>query len=153
MKNINAISNFIHHHQVLIKNPRCNCKNTSECALNGKCQNNVITRQLLQLHMTQQQKRLSISAWPSTRSKKDTELCKIPEYNRKYSFETELSEYVWNSKNNNYSCNLKWSIIKRAYHTSLVEDDKLKNIRPPSKRCSLHHHSWHERLKILETYV
>ena len=115
-----------HNHNIIANKPEdktCNCRNKTECPLQGKCRStNTIYKATVSTDNS------SESYIGATENEFKTRLA-----NHKQSFKketlrnaTELSKHIWNLKDKNINYEIKWAILDRANPYSTK-----------SKRCNL----------------
>ena len=101
----------------------CNCRNSSMCPMDGKCndQNMIYQAEVT----TPTSKETYIGLWDTTfKLRYKNRICSFK--NKWYKHATELSKYIWSLKDKRISYNIKWQKVKQAQSYSNV-----------SKRCNL----------------
>ena len=104
----------------------CNCINKEKCPLQEKClTNNIMYKATLTSNQDNYQHKIYYGI---TETKFKQRYAKHIKYFReeKHQSDTELSNELWSIKNNNYTPNIVWEILR-----------KHRTYNPNTKRCSL----------------
>ena len=108
----------------LIKRETCNCQDKPICPLNGKCQsNNIVYRAQVKVNNGDGKSYIG-STENSFKTRYNNHKCSFN--NLKYGKRTELSKYIWKTKESGHQYSIDWDIIAHA--------DAYSNT---TKRCNL----------------
>ena len=106
-----------------INDSNCNCRNSSTCPMDGKCNDQSIIYQAEVTASTSKETYIGLCD-TAFKLRYRNHVCSFR--NERYKHATELSKYIWNLKDRNIMYNIKWRKIKQARSYSNV-----------SKKCNL----------------
>ena len=106
-----------------INDSNCNCRNSSTCPMDGKCNDQSIIYQAEVTTSTSKETYIGLCD-TAFKLRYRNHVCSFR--NERYKHATELSKYIWNLKDRNIMYNIKWRKIKQARSYSNV-----------SKKCNL----------------
>ena len=101
----------------------CNCRNSSTCPMDGKCNDQNIIYQAEVTTSTSRETYIGLCD-TTFKLRYRNHVCSFR--NERYKHATELSKYIWSLKDRNIMYNIKWRKVKQARSYSNV-----------SKRCNL----------------
>ena len=114
MRNIGSILST-HNKNLLKPNETsfgCNCRNKTNCPLNGKCK---ITNIIYGADITTANDHKFYYGTSETNFKQRRNNHSRDFKHLKYQHCTELAKYIWQLKNNSICYNIKWSIVSKVY--------------------------------------
>ena len=116
MKNMDSIISR-HIHNILNPNQKsfgCNCRKKHSCPLNGECLTpKVIYRADVSNEANNDQKLYFGLAETTFKERYDNHKRDVEHI--KYQYNTELTKYIWNLKNNNIEYNIEWKVVDKVY--------------------------------------
>ena len=115
MKNLNSIISF-HNKSLLEKQKQesrlCNCRNKTNCPLQGKC----LTPKIIYQATVKCEEDTKFYIRLSEKPFKERYRNHIKDFNNiQYRNSTELTKYVWKLKEENNNFTVNWEILKRTY--------------------------------------
>ena len=111
------------NHQATANDSNCNCRNSSTCPMDGKCNDQNIIYQAEVTTSTSRETYIGLCD-TTFKLRYRNHVCSFR--NERYKHATKLSKYIWSLKDRNIMYNIKWRKVKQARSYSNV-----------SKRCNL----------------
>ena len=116
MKNMDSIISG-HNHNILNPKQRsfgCNCRKKDSCPLNGECLTpKVIYRADVTNEANNDQKFYFGLAETTFKERYNNHKRDVKHI--KYQYNTELTKYIWNLKNNSIQYNIHWKVVDKVY--------------------------------------